>query len=360
MDIELERILTSLRDDKENEFGSSAGAAAWPDSLNLKEIQLPKCPQLSPADIDRDFIKGCLERSDRENLIRDYHKNRFQARFASQIESLARLRDLVISCTEVIRGEMDRAWQHLGKTQPLVRQAYEPGGKVAWLPLEVVVASMIALISVALLGIGLNTLATYLIASGIITFIEHPGLAYLLSALNIGLTALLKIGASWCRTDHAARTYFFWLWAGGLAAGICWVVTFSSIFPDIGPEDIDSLVDSLGKESSFRDALLDGVFVGSQLLGEIFIAAALWIQLERMFSDHAPRVLFGANPEHRAYSARLARWSATLKTAQEKRALLEGRLKELGALESAIEQKAIATMEALRNLDRRQRFPVKP
>ena len=204
-------------------------------------------------------------------------------------------------------------------------------------------------LAIVLLLISINTLATYFIDSGIVTFIERPELASLLSAVNIGLAALLKIGYSWCPDARAEHLYFRWTWIAGLATGVLWIVMFSAIFPRLGTESLDEFLTQLERDTSTRDAIFEGLFVGSQLISEICIAAAFWIQLERMVKEHAPPIIVRPNPEFVAYSRQLDHWKSQLHQVEQKRCALEGRLEEFRALEASILQRAVAILASRRN-----------
>lgn len=317
-----------------------------PAELKLSRIRIPRPSRLSLPEVDREFIKNCLHLEDCEPRVAAHHRSLFHSWYAGDIEQAVQNRDLVKEHIRGLEGRIRILSRQILKTDELVRQEQEAGGKVAWSTLDLVTAAGLGLFSLVLLGMGINTLATYLMDSGFILFVERPALAYLLSAVNVGLAVLLKVGSSWCRDDVTRHRYFVWLWGSGLVSGALWLVTFAVIFPNIGAQGVDEIIASLGEESALKDAVLEGIFVCSQLVSEICISAALWMHLERMTRAHAPALVVASNPEHRGYLSRLSECNESLRAAVEKRASLEGWLKELQACESVYLSKANSAAKA--------------
>jgi hypothetical protein len=334
--------------------GDDAVDLDHPAELKVWRVRVSHKPSM--PEVDHEFIENCLHLEDCEARVASHHRSLFHLWNDAEIEQAAQNRDLV---HHYIRGlERRRAILsgQILRTDELVKQEQEEGGAVAWSTFDRVTAAGLGLFSLVLLGMGMNTLATYLMDSGFIIFVERPALAYLLSAVNVGLAVLLKVGSSWCRDDATRHRYFVWLWGSGLVSGALWLITFAVIFPNIGAQGVDEIIASLGEESALKDAVLEGVFVCSQLVSEICISAALWMHLERMVRVHAPALVMASNPEHRGYLGCLSECNESLRVAVERRASLEGRLKEFQAGESAYLSKATSAARAKLAARQAERF----
>jgi hypothetical protein len=311
-----------------------------PAEVKLWKIHVPGPRVLSMPKLDHDFIANCLNLSDCEARVAAHHRNLFHSQFGRHIEQTIQLRDFLSQYIRSLKGRVDTLSKQIRDINELVKLESEGDGRLAWSRLDRLGAVGLVIFSAVLLGMGLNTLATYLMDSGFVIFVQHPGLAYLLSAVNIGLAVLLKVGAGWCRNDVAKNRYFLWLWVAGLVSGVFWLVSFAIIFPNIGAQDLDEILANIGQGHSPWDAVLDGIYVCSQLISEICISAALWVHLARMIREHGPAWTMTVNPEHEGYLGALSRRNDSLRGATEKRALMEGRLREFQALEAAYVSKA--------------------
>lgn len=306
--------------------------------VQASRLQLPK--------LDDKLVENCAHLEDCEVRVAAHHRSLFHSWYAGETERAVQSRDLLNRHIERLQGWIARLSRRIARTDELLRREQEAKGTTPWSTGDRVLAAGFGLFSLVLLGMGMNTLATYLMDSGFILFVEHPALAYLLSAVNLGMAVLLKVGASWCRDDVARHRYFLWLWGLGLLSGAVWLVAFATIFPNIETRGVDEVIASLSKENGIKQAILEGTFVCSQLVCEICISAALWMHLERMVRAHAPSSIMERNPEHRAYVDRLSGYNEHLRVAVEKRAALDGRLKEIAALESAYLSMATSAAKA--------------
>lgn len=331
------------------ESGPEGGNAAdldHPGELKVSRIRVPPPPPSSLPELDHELIKNCLHLEDCESRVAAHHRSLFHSWHARDVEQAVQHRDLLNHHIRKLEQRNENLSGRLQKTEELLKREQEAEGLVPWSTLDRVTAAALGFFSLVLLGMGINTLATYLMDSGFVIFVEHPALAYLLSAVNVGLAILLKVGFSWSRDDDSKHRYFVWLWGSGLFCGALWLVSFAIIFPNIGAEGLDEIVASLGEESALWDSVLEGIFVCSQLVSEICISAALWIHLDRMAREHAPPVVMEPNPEYRECERRLSEGNESLRADVGKRAELEGWLKATLAREAAYLSKASAAAKA--------------
>ncbi len=339
------------KDDRERNADAGAGGEPaaeleQPAELHLSRIRVPGPDRLAPPEVDHRLIRDCLHLEDCEARVAEHHRYLFRSWHASDTEQAVQNRDLIHRYIQRLEERIRVLSRQLQRTDELIRQEQEAKGTTAWSTLDLVAVTGFGLFSLVLLGMGMNTLATYLMDSGFIIFVERPALAYLLSAVNLGLAVLLKVGSSWLRNDAAKHRYFLWLWGLGLFSGALWLITFAVIFPNIEAQGVDEVIASLGQESSLKHAVLDGIFVCSQLVSEICISAALWMHLERIARAHAPGVVMARNPEHRGYLKRLSGYNERLRASVDKRAALEGWLEALRACETAYLSRATAAAKA--------------
>ncbi len=330
-------------------LGESAEGAEQPAELKVSRIRVPQPPRLSLPELDHQFIETCLHLEDCEPRVATHHRSLFLSWYGGDVEQAVQARDLLERHVGRLEGKIKLLSRRMLRTDELLseeQKAAAGADRAAWTKLDVATAAGLGVFSLILLGMGMNTLATYLMDSGFIIFVERPALAYLLSAVNVGLAVLLKVGSSWCRDDATRHRYFVWLWRLGLISGALWLITFAIIFPDIKARGVDEVIANLSEKSALKESLLEDVFVCSQLVCEICISAALWMHLERLARAHAPALVMVSNPEHRGYRKLLSECNESLRAAVEKRAALEGWLKALRACESAYVSKAISAATA--------------
>ncbi len=327
-----------------------------PAEMKLSKIKIPDLATLPAPEVDREFIDSCLHLEDCDIRVAEYHRHRFHSQLAGKIERAAQNLHLVNKHIEAVDARIGTLSKKIRKTAELVKEEQKGEERLPWGTLDLFTAAGFGLFSVVLLGMGINTMATYLMDAGFVMFVERPWVAYLLSAVNVGLALLLKVGASWCRDDDAKHRYFVRLWGSGLFSGALWLVSFAIIFPDIGAQGIEEFIAGIGQESSLRDAVLESIFVCSQLISEVCISAALWIHLARVAREHGPALVMASNPEYCGYLRCLSDQKESLRAAVETRARLAGRLKELQALEDAHLSKAKSVLEAALAARRAERY----
>jgi hypothetical protein len=234
----------------------------------------------------------------------------------------------------------------LWKTNEFQKREREGSSNVPWSVLDRFTQITFSIFSFALLGIGINTLATYLMGSGYIVFLEKPVLAYILSAVNIGVAVILKIGSAWCNNDSSKRRYFLCLWVAGLLSGLTWLGSFSILFPNIGIEGIEGIIAGLSSETSAFKGALERIFVASQLVAEVCIAAALWIYLERLSLKHGPLFTVEKNPVYQLYFNNLSDLNKKLLKAADKEGAIGGCLKKIEAKKYVLLTSAVSALSA--------------
>lgn len=348
---EVEELLSRSTCDESDTAGGNGGPAVDIDSsyLRVDKIKVPKQREYPILEVNKEIVANHVHSEDGERHVIAHHRHHFRAVFARYMEHAEYYIAFADRHIQDLNARIASCSKRLQNTDQFVRRECVGDERTPWNTLDRVTFVFLIIVSVALLGIGINTLATYLIGSGYVVFAETPALAFLLSAVNVGIAALLKAGSSWCPDDRSRHRYFLGLWALGLTSGSIWVATFSTLFPNIQTESIGELIAGLSAEGTGSSNTLEGIFVGSQLVAEICIASALWIHLEKLWRSHAPPIEIEANLEYKTRARAIAAWNEKLRGALEKKAELVGALKEIQHREAAFLLAASSELAAQRN-----------
>jgi hypothetical protein len=299
--------------------------------------------------IDEKIIQNMLHVPNGLRELMDHVQAVVEEIFSPEIESLTLRVEFLGQRIEEQEEEKRKTKAVLGDTEQFLTVCSPGGEGVPWTTFDLIKAVFFALFSLVSLAIGVNTLATYLIGSGFIVFLENPYLAYLFASVNIGITGLLKIGHAWQKDGAAKRKYVLCLLLVGLSFGVIWLITFSSIFPNIGNEDVEKIIKGLSEESSGYSHLMEGLFVLSQLIAEICISAAMWIYLEDLFLKHSRKEGKEKNPEYTLHEDILKRHNEELKALKEEQGQAKGRLRAIQATREALITQVLARWAAARS-----------
>ena len=132
----------------------------------------------------------------------------------------------------------------------------------------------------------------------------------------------------------------------GLFSGLIWLGSFSILFPNIQIERIEDIIAGLSSGTSAYKHILERIFVGSQLIAEVCIAAALWVYLEWLCIKHRSSLISEKNPVYQQYYKKLSDLNKSLLKATDKKGALVGCLKKIEANESSLMLLAISALSA--------------
>jgi hypothetical protein len=303
--------------------------------IALDRIRIPHAPHRAGVQVNGEQIRSVTHRDDGEHFIAMSHRNLFRSRHAPQMAQLREYLVAVGTSIDELKRRLGHATARLHGIDELVL-ATQPGATgVPWTRADRLKWVVLLIVSLGLLVIGVNTLATYLMGSGFIMFARQPILAYVLSCVNLAVSFALKSIAR-LLSDRGRRRYELLLAAFGIGCGAIWILTFALLFANFSGGSLDEIVQTLQSgTSSFRKSL-ENVFVGAQLFSEIAIAATLWLHMEGISSRHNPNLVASANPEHEAYLGLVLKLNDQLRVAIDLRGRIQGELAAFQALEEVL------------------------
>jgi hypothetical protein len=256
------------------------------DGTGAKRVR-PQRHLFGKVAINEEFIKASALSIDGEVGVQNFHRQLFRRTHAVDFARLSEGVRTANRAIEWLAARLKPLEEQLTKLDRFrVTEGHNPGAS-PWTFAEATLCALLVGIGLGLLAIGVNTIATYLRNSGVQLFAEHLWLAYLLSALNLGLAVLLDCIYSWIPTDTGKRRYFAGLATLGTIGGTVWIVTFSSIFPAID-YSISDVISAIGADTNGPSKVLEGVFVGSQIVTELCVAAVLFVHVKEIWGSHRP------------------------------------------------------------------------
>jgi hypothetical protein len=182
-------------------------------------------------------------------------------------------------------------------------------------------------LSAVVLGIGVNTNATVLRASGIRAF-ENGISAYLFSAIPIALAACLKALATHIEDPGRRRVYTVGVWGIGFLFGTAWAFLFASTFPGLTQSTAD-LVRSLTEAGAGTRAPESNVsFIFVAIMSETFLAAGAWLTAHAIAEKHELEEITD-NPAHLKRQSDLDYWTKVYHDTVQIRGLLTGKLRRI-------------------------------
>lgn len=153
-------------------------------------------------------------------------------------------------------------------------------------------------------------------------YIESPKLAWFLVFLPVATTVATKQFYEDCETDKGKRNFSRFMAGFGLISFTVWVCVLAMMFiGDTGEMDLDQLD---------QPNYLDGFFVVSQVIAEVFVSGSIYIALSKIYTKY--------NPETFEDSKKLLKLNSDLDQMREKQKAL--------ILELSEKQKELTQLEA--------------
>ena len=199
----------------------------------------------------------------------------------------------------------------------------------------------LVLVSLILMCVGINSMATVLRESGIPAF-ENPYCRYLFSMIPLALPFAFKYLSRQCGTTKGRASYHTAIWLAGILFAIIWAFLFASTFNGI-TQDASELVSAMtlnpsGSQPENHKWLLMVV----SILAESLLAAGCWLTIESIVEKHESSVRI-PNPAYEHTQAELNRWRELESEEEEYLGKVDGRIR---ALEDAI-GRYVADAEAI-------------
>lgn len=186
---------------------------------------------------------------------------------------------------DTLRSQRDHL-EHLrviGKAPDPFREV--PGDPHEWAFASVAKVTLLLLASVVLLGIGIQSVARILMASGVPGF-DKPAVAYLFAFVPVAAALALKNLSSAFTTERHRRRYGVAIGLLGVLFGLGWSTLFVLTFPPIGLS-IEQLISAVAGATSTGSSSGKPMML-FQLVAEIFLSAGLWLESERIVELHRP------------------------------------------------------------------------
>jgi len=160
--------------------------------------------------------------------------------------------------------------------------------------------------SLVLLGVGINTVAQVLLASGVPGF-DNPWRCYLFSLTPIGIAFAFKSLRTFVPEARQKMIYTVIIWACGLVFGILWTILFASTFPAL-TQSASDIINSINSNSAGSSSGHGNIlFIIASILAESLLAAGCWLTIEAIVEKHQPSVRV-ANPAYARTQTDLDHW----------------------------------------------------
>jgi hypothetical protein len=221
-----------------------------------------------------------------EEDVRHYHAKSFNESHAELLEKCSRLQVNAAADLEGVNLHIKElsAIVHATKRYRDFNRDSAPWTKFARIQVGVLIV-----FSILLLGVGINTIAQVLYASGIPGF-EKAWRCYLFSLTPIGIAFGIKGLRSFIHDHKRAMLYTVGIWVVGLAFGFMWVLLFAERFPGL-TQSASDIVNSISiSASNSKPHTGDFWFIVASILAESFLAAGCWLTAEAIIERHSPPV----------------------------------------------------------------------
>ncbi len=214
----------------------------------------------------------------------DYHTRSIDSSNAELLEQCRRL-------DEQVRVEESGAQRHIEELTRILehtdryREQAEP--TVPWTNFDIVQIVLLALMSLVLLAVGINTNASVLQSSGIPVF-ENLWRAYLFSFIPVGLAVAVKMPGSHIALKSRRLAYTYGVWGLGLLFGVVWAVQFANTFPGMTQSTADIIASLTDPSAGANQGHSNNSFVLVAMLAEVFLAGGCWLTIQLISEKHAP------------------------------------------------------------------------
>ncbi len=205
-----------------------------------------------------------------------------------------------------------------------------------WTTADQVKCGFLITVSVLLILIGMNTIATALKASGNPAF-EHSISAYLFSGIPVALAAGLKAMTVHINDEKRRRLYIIIIWIIGFAFGALWAYQFAQTFRGLTQTTAEIIRDLIESNGNTNTPESNTLFVFTAIISEAFLSAGCWVTAIAISEKHQLEKLTD-NPAHLKRQSDLDRWGTINQEYVQLRGQLNGKLQ-------AIENKSHAYIE---------------
>jgi hypothetical protein len=206
----------------------------------------------------------------------EYHSAQFGAVLGGSLIALRQVATDIAGNYAGIAELEARKSRRLRETEPYI-DVSGPGLPWSWSARACV--AFLLVFSLAMIGVGLNTIAVVLQNSGLRGF-ESPTRAFLFSLVTIGVAVGLKFLPRFFPSDRARRNYGIAVWLTGVVLGGVWACLFSRTFPGMTQSASEILANAMSGSETSSDPSSGWWLILCGLLAEAFIAAGCWLTIE--------------------------------------------------------------------------------
>lgn len=210
-----------------------------------------------------------------------------------------------------------------------------------WTWFDKMQAVVLAVISIILMLVGINSMATVLLESGLRAF-ENPWCRYLFSMIPLALPFAFKYLSRQFTSHRGRAAYHTVVWLGGILFAVLWAVMFASTFNGItqSASDLASALTLNQTESTGSNH--KWLLMVISLMAESLLAAGCWLTIESIVEKHESSVR-APNPAYEHTQAEMNHWRSLEAEEEEYLGKVDGRM---GALQDAMDKYA-ADAEAI-------------
>lgn len=213
-----------------------------------------------------------------------------------------------------------------------------------WTTAAKVKCGFLIIISVFLILIGMNTIATVLLSSGLAGF-QNPVSAYLFSGIPIALAACLKAIPSHIDQAPRRRFYILIIWGVGFLFGILWAYQFAGIFRGLTQTAAEIITDFTSSGNAATEPNSNIMFVFTSIVAEAFLSAGCWLSAHTIAEQHQLERLTD-NPVHLKKQSDLDRWGKIHHEYVQLRSQLNGKLQAIESRSHAYIEEALGFYRA--------------
>lgn len=289
---------------RSNGKASDPGVAYGSNELSDDIFKVAAQPVVEPT-VDKKLIRtlAITRGAGGEAECRIVHLNQFESGNAELLAQAQRL-------DEQLKVEEEGADRHIHELTAIqnrtdrYREQAEPSAP--WTGFDIVQVVVLALMSVVLLAVGINTNASVLQSSGIPVF-EDLWRAYLFSFIPVGLAVAVKVPGSHISLKSRRLAYTYCVWGLGLLFGVVWAVEFARTFPGMTQSTAEIIASLTDPRAGDSDGHANGSFVLVAMLAEVFLAGGCWLTIQLISEKHAPSSRTD-NPAYSKVQADLTHW----------------------------------------------------
>lgn len=264
-----------------------ANGSAYGSSVSMEDVIPLIDESMAVPPVNKIYVQSIAtihDGSDGETRVRNYHSRLF----------LEHISELLTRCTQLrdqLQSDLAGIERHIAELSGIndrtARYQEQTGATLPWTRFAGIQVTILAVFSLLLLAVGINTTAQVLLASGIPGF-ENPWRCYLFSLIPIGIAFGLKYLRFFIPAPAARTAYAVFIWIAGILSGFIWSLLFAKTFPGLTQSTAD-IINSLATATNNAPGGPSGpAMIVVSIVAESLLAAGCWLTIEDIFGHHQP------------------------------------------------------------------------